>query len=109
MHRRGSNDGVPPGVDLDLAGQPRFRDDPKTRDTGSGAAPIVDMGALEHQPPCDADVDGDGVVDVDDLVAVILAWGPCGVPEGCAEDIDQSGFVDVDDLVAVILGWGPCE
>ncbi|MHC5005161.1 MAG: EF-hand domain-containing protein, partial [Planctomycetota bacterium] len=63
---------------------------------------------LETEPPCPADVDGTGAVDVDDLVAVILAWGPCGVPEGCAADVDGSGFIDVDDLVAVILAWGPC-
>jgi hypothetical protein len=53
-----------------------------------------------------ADVNGDGVVNVDDLVAVILAWGPCPEPPAeCQEDIDGSGAVDVDDLVAVILNW----
>jgi hypothetical protein len=51
-----------------------------------------------------ADVNGDGAVDVDDLLAVILAWGPC--PDGpCPADVDGSGAIDVDDLVAVILGW----
>jgi hypothetical protein len=60
--------------------------------------------------PCLADVDDTGAVDVDDLVAVILAWGPCPKPPAeCPADIDDSGAVDVDDLVAVILGWGPCE
>ncbi|MHC5001583.1 MAG: di-heme oxidoredictase family protein [Planctomycetota bacterium] len=53
---------------------------------------------------CLADVDGSGAVDVDDLVEVILAWGPCG--GDCPADIDASGAVDVDDLIAVILGWG---
>jgi hypothetical protein len=51
-------------------------------------------------------VTGDGVVDVDDLVAVILAWGACPAPpEGCPADLNGDGAVDVDDLVAVILGW----
>ncbi|MHC5002256.1 MAG: FG-GAP-like repeat-containing protein [Planctomycetota bacterium] len=55
---------------------------------------------------CPADVTGDGVVDVDDLVAVILAWGACPAPpEGCPADLNGDGAVDVDDLVAVILGW----
>jgi serine protease AprX len=54
---------------------------------------------------CLADVDNSGGVDVDDLVAIILAWGPCAA---CPADVDDSGTVDVDDLVAVILAWGDC-
>lgn len=55
---------------------------------------------------CAGDVTGDGTVDVEDLVQVILDWGPCGDP--CPSDTDGNGFVDVEDLVAVILGWGEC-
>jgi hypothetical protein len=52
---------------------------------------------------------GDGAVDVDDLVEVILGWGGCPAPPTiCHADIDDSGSVDVDDLVAVILNWGVC-
>jgi hypothetical protein len=69
---------------------------------GFSVAPPAGCGA----EPCPADTDGSGAVDVDDLVAVILAWGPC---VECPADIDDSGTVDVDDLVAVILGWGPCS
>jgi hypothetical protein len=55
---------------------------------------------------CRADINDDGVVDVDDLVAVILAWGVCPVPPpDCPADIDGSGVVDVDDLLALILNW----
>ncbi|MHC4992596.1 MAG: hypothetical protein ACYTGC_16620, partial [Planctomycetota bacterium] len=50
-----------------------------------------------------ADVNGDGVVDVLDLTAVILAWGLC---PGCPEDINGDGVVNVLDLVEVILNWG---
>ncbi|MHC5001656.1 MAG: hypothetical protein ACYTJ0_00895 [Planctomycetota bacterium] len=57
-------------------------------------------------PHCPADVDASGTVDVDDLIAVVLAWGPC--TGGCPADVIVSGVVDVDDLLAVILGWGPC-
>ena len=42
----GDNTTVPAGVTTDLDGNPRFVDDP-TPDTGSGTAPIVDMGAYE--------------------------------------------------------------
>ena len=35
----------------------------------------------EGMDACPADVNDDGVVDVEDLVAVIVGWGPCaGVP-----------------------------
>ena len=55
---------------------------------------------------CPADVTGDGVVSVTDLLALIGAWGPCN---GCSEDVDGSGVVDVSDLLTIIGAWGPCE
>jgi hypothetical protein len=50
-----------------------------------------------------ADVNGDGSVNVDDLIEVIVRWGACPAP--CPADINTSGAVDVDDLIAVILNW----
>ncbi|MHC5027405.1 MAG: YncE family protein, partial [Planctomycetota bacterium] len=49
------------------------------------------------------DANGDGVVDVQDLTAVIIAWGECAAP--CPEDFNDDGIVDVTDLVVVILNW----
>ena len=46
----GKNLDVPGGVTLDLAGLPRFFDDPTVPDTGSGIPPIVDMGAYQRIP-----------------------------------------------------------
>jgi len=46
----GRNAAVPAGVLTDLAGLPRFVDDPATSDTGEGPPPIVDMGAYEFAP-----------------------------------------------------------
>jgi hypothetical protein len=58
---------------------------------------------------CLPDINNSGEVDVDDLIAVILAWGPCAAPPAtCDADVNASGEVDVDDLIAVILAWGPC-
>ena len=42
---------------------------------------------------CDGDFNGDGTVNVDDLLAVIAGWG---------------NPYNVDDLLLVIGGWGPC-
>jgi hypothetical protein len=47
----GDNADVPADVNTDLAGNPRFFDDPNTiHATGSGKPPIVDMGAYEYIP-----------------------------------------------------------
>jgi hypothetical protein len=50
-----------------------------------------------------ADVNGDGIVDVDDLLALVSAWGVC---EGCPEDIDHNGVVDVDDVLYLLSRFG---
>jgi uncharacterized membrane protein len=50
-----------------------------------------------------ADLTGDGVVDFQDLLALLTAWGPCG---DCPEDIDGDGDVDFQDLLALLLAWG---
>lgn len=52
---------------------------------------------------CGEDVNGDGIVGVDDLLGIIASWGPCGA---CDADVDGSGEVDVDDLLAVLSRWG---
>jgi hypothetical protein len=63
---------------------------------------------------CPPDANGNASVDVDDLVAIILAWGACPTPcpgAACPADVAPLGgncAVDVDDLIAVILGWGDC-
>jgi agmatine deiminase len=49
------------------------------------------------------DVNGDGLVNVSDLLAVIDAWGVCDF--NCPEDLNGDGMVDVVDLLAVIGAW----
>ena len=48
------------------------------------------------------DVDGSGVVDITDLLAVIGAWGACNT---CLEDLDGDGLVGVGDILQVIADW----
>jgi hypothetical protein len=56
------------------------------------------------------DANRDGVVNVDDLLAVITSWGPCQTGLPCLADIapfpDGDGEVGVDDLISVIVNWG---
>ena len=51
------------------------------------------------------DIDGDGSVGTNDLLAVIAAWGAC---KGCPADINGDGWVDTDDILAIIAAWGSC-
>jgi hypothetical protein len=62
---------------------------------------------------CPADIappTGNGIVNVDDLLAVIGGWGPCASPcsPSCIADVVQDCVVNVDDLLAVIGAWGSC-
>ena len=52
------------------------------------------------------DVDGNGVVDFADLLAVLAAWGPCPEPpEPCPADVDGNGVVNFSDLLLVLANW----
>ena len=53
---------------------------------------------------CPADIDGDGSVAVNDLLAIIAAWGSADA----SLDLDGSGIVDVGDLLVIIAAWGAC-
>ena len=58
---------------------------------------------------CSGDENGDGEVNVEDLVIVIVNWGDCPLPpDDCPGDVNDDGAVDVQDLVEVVLGWGGC-
>ena len=90
----GDNTAVPEGIDKDLDGNPRFVDDPDTKDTGFGDPPIVDMGAYEFQTlPCPWDLDSNGSVGASDLLLLLANWGN---PYGAG------------DLLALLANWGPC-
>jgi hypothetical protein len=52
------------------------------------------------------DIDDDGSVDVDDLFAVLGAWGECDDPDDCPEDVNGDGVVNLNDLFAVLNNWG---
>jgi hypothetical protein len=52
---------------------------------------------------CPADLDGNGTVGVEDLLALLANWN--GIGEG---DINGDGTVDVADLLLLLAGWGDC-
>ncbi|MHC4219278.1 MAG: C25 family cysteine peptidase, partial [Planctomycetota bacterium] len=61
-------------------------------------------GVPPTEPDCPADVNGDGVVSVNDVLALLAAWGQSGVPE----DVDGDGVVGVTDFLEILANWGPC-
>jgi hypothetical protein len=78
--------------------------------TGHG---IPDMALLFDDPALGhpVDINGDGVVNVIDLLTVISAWGPCAAPpQNCAADVapqpNGDGVVNVADLLMIINNWG---
>lgn len=109
----GDNAAVPPDVETDLNGSPRFADDLNTPDTGNpdGINPIVDMGAFEFGPCIDED--GDGQVTIchvpqgnpDNAHAITISVNAssshvahgdyCGL---CGGDCNNNGIGDVEDI-----------
>jgi hypothetical protein len=90
---------------FDLAGAGRFADDPYTVNTGAGTAPIVDIGAYEHHL---ADANGDGQVDVVDLLMLVYSFGTlkgdAGYDPTC--DFNHDSAVDVVDLLDLVYNFG---
>ena len=52
---------------------------------------------------CLSDLDGDLLVDVNDILSVINNWGTG------AGDVQGDGLTDVNDLLLVVGDWGGCE
>lgn len=84
------------GVTTDMLGNARFVDDPDTADTGSGEAPIVDMGAYELQiaPPCRADMNGDMVLDFFDVQTFLNFYAA----NDLSADFNNDGALDFFDV-----------
>lgn len=57
-------------------------------------------------PGCPADLDGNGVVNVSDMLLLFDEWGTTA---GFADvDLNFDGFVNVSDLLLLFNAWGPC-
>ena len=54
--------------------------------------------------PCTSDCNGDGFINVTDVLAIIGEWGSSS---GC--DVNGDGITNVSDLLIVISDWGECQ
>jgi len=55
-------------------------------------------------PTCEADINGDSIVGVTDLLVIIDQW----LTNDVDADINGDGIVNVNDLLMVVGNWGPC-
>jgi plastocyanin len=76
-------------------------------DAGDIDGPWNDGGGNEFNVECPSDcigdLDGNGGVGVDDILALLAAY-----QQNADGDCDGDGDTDVDDLLLLISAWGPC-
>jgi len=53
-------------------------------------------------PPVFGDLDDDGIVGFQDLLALLAAWGPCA---GCPADLNGDGDVGFGDVLLLLAAW----
>ncbi len=87
-------------------------------DAGLGATPVVSLtvaggtlfagtvasGVWALEP---FDIDGDGVVGINDFLLLLGAWGPCPAPclPSCAADLDTDCNVGISDFLLLLATW----
>ena len=54
------------------------------------------------EPQLTGDINDDGVINVNDFLLVLAAWGPC-LESCCPADLDRNGDVGVGDFL-ILLG-----
>jgi hypothetical protein len=78
---------------------------PDTCELSAGTASDGTRIGIRDGCDCPADLNGDGEVDVVDMLALLEAWGtdPGGPP-----DLDGDGDVSVTDFLQLLASWGGC-
>ena len=62
------------------------------RTTGDTSRACLARATVSETAPCNSDLDGNGHVEIGDLLVLIAQWGPCTA--GCEADIDGNGSVE---------------
>ncbi len=57
---------------------------------------------------CEAggDLNGDGVVGIDDFLILLASWGSCPPAAACPADLDDDGVVGITDFLMLLAAWG---
>jgi hypothetical protein len=75
---------------------------------GKSAPAVMDSSMIDItiDEPIEGDVNGDGVVNITDLLIMISQWGQCPTSGDCTADVNGDGWVNVTDLLVAIANWG---
>ena len=67
---------------------------------------MISINCDPQEPDCEGDIDGNGVVDVNDILDLLGAWGSdC---DDCPSDVNGDGTLDVNDVLALLSNYGDC-
>ena len=99
--------GGPTGFNSNLIGIDTVEYQSLSNDQDEDGVPdeCVELCAADFVP----DPDGDGTVNVSDLLGLLGSWGPCpGCPADIAPEGAPDGVVNVSDLLFLLASWGAC-
>jgi hypothetical protein len=82
---------------------------PDDQDIADGTSLDADGNGIPDE--CEAapgDLDGNGVVDIADLLDLLAAWGACPAPcpPACSADLDEDCAVGITDVLVLLGNWG---
>ena len=71
----------------------------------------VELLQIGCEPEVPGDIDGDGVVGINDFLLLLGDWGPCAVPcpPSCAADLDDDCLVGIVDFLLLLANWTELE
>jgi len=74
--------------------------------TGGDNIPAADHLVPHVKTGPEGDINGDGLVNTEDLLSLLAAWGSCpDPPTDCPADLDDDGEVGTSDLLILLANW----
>jgi len=76
--------------------------------TGYFVDSFINFDMVEVGGATPGDIDGDGIVGIDDFLLLLAAWGPCAAPcpPSCRPDFDGDCVVGIADFLTLLANWG---
>lgn len=75
---------------------------PSTVEAGVDGVRLLECAAVS---PCPWDLTDDGLVQIEDFLALLAAWGP---NPGHPADFNGDNQVGIEDFLALLSNWGAC-
>ncbi len=71
----------------------------------AGDVPDTNGNGVPDECDVTGDVNGDGVVGINDFLLLLGAWGPCGDCNACPADLDGDCEVGINDFLMLLAAW----